>query len=185
MYLDEACTEELPFREGSLPYPPPVGCDASAYPLDPKCDKTFTDITSTTNVYTGVYAKSHYPGEYWNQYWNGNLFDQNPYTSWWSSSLELNPELKNGDAVTIEWLVSGVYDVKCVKIFQEEYHSMSKLVLERGPVYEQGPCLMEETQKYMDHPTKRCKPTVTAVATFAPTDVQKLEGTFKHSCGVP
>ena len=36
--------------------------------------------------------------------------------------------------VTIEWLVNGKYDVKCVKIFQEEYHSASKLVLERGPV---------------------------------------------------
>merc|ERR1719498_1148816 len=122
---------------GRLPYPPPAGCNPYEYPPSPGCDKTYLDITSQTNVYTGVYAKSHYPGEYFEQYWNGNLFDSNPDTQWWSSSLELNPELKDGDAVTIEWIVNGMYDVKCVKIFQEEYHSSSKLVIERGPVSEE------------------------------------------------
>merc|ERR1719353_1928332 len=149
-------------------------------------------------VYTGVYAKSHYPGEYWNQYWNGNLFDRDYSTAWWSSSLELNPELKDGDAVTIEWVVSGIYDVKCVKIFQEEYHSASKLVLERGPVVERhfgtneygffslkegASCLTEQAYKYMDYPKPRCKPTVTALAMFDKDD--KTVGTFKHSCGEP
>jgi hypothetical protein len=199
MYLDEECTDELPFNQGSLPYPPPPGCDMYEYPPSPACDKTYMDITSSTNVFTGVYAKSHYPGEYWNQYWNGNLFDRNPYTSWWSSSLELNPELKDGDAVTIEWLVNGKFDVKCVMIEQEEYHAASKLVLERGPVAEMhmgehqygymhmkegSPCLMEQAMKYMDHSKPRCKPTVTAVAMFDENPLN-VKGFFKFQCGEP
>merc|ERR1719262_216943 len=193
--------DEVSFETAALSYPPPPGCDPIyTNPPSNACDKTYMDITSQTRVYTGVYAKSHYPGESWKQYWNGNLFDNNPDTSWWSSSLELNPELKNGDAVTIEWLVNGMYDVKCVKIFQEEYHSASKLVLERGPVKEPhigeqqfgffgmkegASCLMVQGQKYMDYPKPRCKPTVTAVAMFAKDDLQMMEGTFKHSCGDP
>jgi hypothetical protein len=200
MYLDEDCMQELPFWQAGLQYPPPPGCDPNEYPPGPACTKTYLDITRMTNVYTGVYAKSHYPGEWFEQYWNGNLFDGQPWTSWWSSSLELNPELKDGDAVTIEWLVAGMYDVKCVKIFQEEHHASSKLMLERGPVAEahvgkseygwnedkEGTsCLMEQSMKYMDHPKPRCKPTVTAFATFEMWDTMMTEGTFKHRCGTP
>jgi len=198
MFTDENCNDYVPFNSVGLSYPAPPGCDPMSNPTGSACDKTYREITSLTRVYTGVYAKSHYPGERWNQYWNGNIFDENPGTSWWSSSLELNPELKDGDAVTIEWIVNGAYDIKCVKIEQEEGHSAQKMVLERGPVVEQhmgtsewgwstmkegATCLTTESQTYSDHPKKHCKPTVTAE--FESSDGRGVDGAFKFRCGTP
>ena len=50
------------------------------------------------------------------RYWNGNLFDGMESSEWWSSGLQLNPELEGGQGVVIEWLVRGEVDIKCVKV---------------------------------------------------------------------
>merc|ERR1719253_1929083 len=155
-----------------LPYPPPPGCG----PFEDCTDETYSQITSLTRVYTGEFAHSHYPGEYWNQHWNGNLFDEQtsgmPVTEWWSSGLQLNPELRDGQGIVIEWLVSGHIDIKCVKVFQSENHASTSMTLERGPIVEKhegefgemtdgAKCELVQEHQYRDYDKSRCKPTKT------------------------
>jgi hypothetical protein len=195
MYEDEKCEGPVVSSGLRLKYPAPPEC----FNKDPETcvDQTYRKITSVTDVYTGVYAKAHYPGEWWNQYWNGNLFDEQeseePMTEWWSSSLQLNPELVDGESVTIEWLVSGRIDIKCVKVYQTGVpaHSSHNLVLERGPVVEThtgeegevkpgAKCELVQDHQYWDHPTPRCKPTIVVEGMFVGTTA-----TFQTTCGVP
>merc|ERR1719387_788094 len=100
---------------------------------------TYASITASTYVYTGSMAYSHYPGDPANEHWNGNIFDDNPNTDWWSGSLNLNPEVEGpGGAASILFVLPGDQRVDCVKVTQSENHAAKKLKLTRGPVSMRG-----------------------------------------------
>merc|ERR1719399_526872 len=194
MYESADCTgPERSIWDVGLPYPPPPGCEPG-YNMEPCKDETYLQITANTKVYTGEFGHSHYPGEYFDQYWNGNLFDFDEGTEWWSSGLQLNPELEGGQGVVIEWLVSGQGDIKCVKVAQSEHHASHKLTLERGPIAERhegrdygwtdgAKCELVQEHQYRDHPKARCKPT--KVWEGVATGGAKAETAFYATCGTP